>query len=87
VASHVFHLICHSLWNGIGLISVAPGCFGIAEIVKNLDDKSDLTPFTGEIKLMPTWPEFKIIIPSALRGSVVGSVLGVLVGVLAALRI
>ena len=69
------------------MISVAPGCFGIAEIVKNLDDKSDLTPFTGEIKLMPTCPEFKIIIPSALRGSVVGSVLGVLVGVLAELRI
>ena len=66
--------------DGIGLISIALGCFGIAEIVKNLDDKSELTPFSGEIKLMPTWPEFKIIIPSALRGSVVGSVLGVLPG-------
>jgi TctA family transporter len=29
---------------------------------------------------MPTWPEFKRIIPSALRGSVVGSFLGILPG-------
>jgi TctA family transporter len=29
---------------------------------------------------MPTWPEFKRIIPSALRGSAIGSVLGLLPG-------
>jgi TctA family transporter len=29
---------------------------------------------------MPTWPEFKRIIPSALRGSVIGSLLGILPG-------
>jgi putative tricarboxylic transport membrane protein len=29
---------------------------------------------------MPTWPEFKRIIPSALRGSVIGSFLGILPG-------
>jgi TctA family transporter len=68
------------LADGIGLISVALGCFGIAEVAKNLDSGSQLTPFNGEIKLMPTWPEFKRIIPSALRGSVVGSFLGILPG-------
>lgn len=68
------------LMDGIGLISIALGCFGIAEIAKNLDDKQELTPFNGEIKLIPTWPEFKRIIPSALRGSAVGSILGVLPG-------
>jgi len=68
------------LMDGIGLISVALGCFGIAEIVKNLDNHSEITPFNGEIKLMPTWPEFKRIIPSALRGSVIGSVMGILPG-------
>ncbi len=68
------------LADGVGLISVALGCFGIAEIVKNLDEGGERTPFNGEIKLMPTWPEFKRIIPSALRGSVIGSILGLLPG-------
>jgi TctA family transporter len=68
------------LMDGIGLISIALGCFGIAEVVKNLDAKNIQTPFNGKIKLMPTWVEFKRIIPSALRGSVIGSLLGILPG-------
>jgi len=68
------------LMDGVGLVSVALGCFGIAEITKNLDNREERTPFSGKIKLMPTWPEFKRIIPSALRGSVVGSFLGILPG-------
>src|SRR5689334_13376447 len=68
------------LTDGIGLVSIALGCFGIAEITKNLDNKDERTPFNGKINLIPTWPEFKRIIPSALRGSVVGSLLGILPG-------
>jgi TctA family transporter len=68
------------LAEGIGLVSIALGCFGIAEITKNLDNKDERTPFNGKIHLLPTWPEFKRIIPSALRGSVVGSFLGILPG-------
>lgn len=68
------------LVDGISLVSIALGCFGIAEIVKNLDQKLHVTPFSGKIKLMPTWTEFKRIIPSALRGSAVGSFLGILPG-------
>lgn len=68
------------LSDGIGLVSIALGCFGIAEITKNLDAKQDRTPFNGKIHLMPTWPEFKRIIPSALRGSILGSMLGILPG-------
>jgi TctA family transporter len=68
------------LADGVGLVSVALGCFGIAEITKNLDSREERTPFTGKIHLIPTWPEFKRIIPSALRGSAVGSFLGILPG-------
>jgi len=68
------------LADGVGLVSIALGCFGIAEITKNLDNRDERTPFNGKIKLIPTWAEFKRIIPSALRGSVVGSFLGILPG-------
>jgi putative tricarboxylic transport membrane protein len=68
------------LAEGVGLVSVALGCFGIAEITKNLDAREERTPFTGKIHLMPTWAEFKRIIPSALRGSAIGSFLGILPG-------
>ncbi|WP_304307644.1 tripartite tricarboxylate transporter permease, partial [Pseudacidovorax intermedius] len=62
------------------LVSIALGCFGIAEITKNLDSGEERSPFNGKIHLMPTWEEFKRIIPSALRGSVIGSFLGILPG-------
>jgi TctA family transporter len=68
------------LAEGVGLVSIALGCFGIAEITKNLDNRDERTPFNGKIHLIPTWAEFKRIIPSALRGSVIGSVLGILPG-------
>jgi len=68
------------LAEGVGLVSVALGCFGIAEITKNLDTREERSPFNGKIHLMPTWAEFKRIIPSALRGSAIGSFLGILPG-------
>jgi TctA family transporter len=68
------------LADGVGLVSIALGCFGIAEITKNLDEKNERTPFNGAINLIPTWAEFKRIIPSALRGSAIGSFLGILPG-------
>ena len=69
-----------ALIDGVSLVSVALGCFGIAEVTKNLDERIERTPFSGTIHLIPTWPEFKRIIPSALRGSAVGSFLGILPG-------
>lgn len=68
------------LADGVGIVSIALGCFGIAEITKNLDSREERSPFNGKIKLIPTWAEFKRIVPSALRGSVVGSALGILPG-------
>lgn len=68
------------LIDGVSLVSVALGCFGIAEITKNLDAREERTPFNGAIYLIPSWEEFKRIIPSALRGSIIGSFLGILPG-------
>jgi TctA family transporter len=68
------------LADGVSIVAIALGCFGIAEITKNLDNREERSPFNGKIHLMPTWPEFKRIIPSALRGSVIGSFLGILPG-------
>jgi TctA family transporter len=68
------------LADGVSIVAIALGCFGIAEITKNLDNKEERSPFNGKIHLMPTWAEFKRIIPSALRGSVIGSFLGILPG-------
>ncbi|MBT2320855.1 tripartite tricarboxylate transporter permease [Variovorax paradoxus] len=68
------------LVDGVGIVSIALGCFGIAEITKNLDSREERSPFNGKIDLMPTWAEFKRIIPSALRGGVIGSFLGILPG-------
>jgi len=68
------------LSDGLSIVSLSLGCFGIAEITNNLGRKVQNTPFSGKIKLMPTWAEFKRIIPSALRGSVVGSILGIIPG-------
>jgi putative tricarboxylic transport membrane protein len=68
------------LVDGVSLVSLALGCFGIAELTKNLDAKQVRSPFSGEIKLIPSWTEFKRILPSALRGSLVGSFLGILPG-------
>ena len=68
------------LVDGVGVISIALGCFGIAEITKNLDNNVERSPFSGTIHLIPTWVEFKRIIPSALRGSLVGSFMGILPG-------
>ena len=65
------------LQDGVGLISIALGCFGIAEIVKNLTRATRSRPSTAR-SLLPTWPEFAH--HSQLRGSVIGSVLGILPG-------
>src|SRR4030095_9098577 len=68
------------LVDGVGIVSIALGCFGIAEITKNLDAREERSPFNGKINLIPTWAEFKRIIPSALRGGAIGSFLGILPG-------
>ena len=49
-----FTLSMDFLTDGVGLVSIALGCFGIAEITKNLDNREERTPFNGKINLIPT---------------------------------
>jgi TctA family transporter len=69
------------LSDGIGFVAIAMGMFGIAEIVRNLEDRQVRTVVTQKVtNLMPTREDFRRIAAPILRGSAIGSVLGILPG-------
>ncbi len=69
------------LRDGIDFVPMAMGVFGIATILKNLEDTDDRTLTAKAInRLMPTLAELKTAAPAALRGTFIGSVLGLLPG-------
>lgn len=70
------------LADGVGIVSVAMGIFGLAEVIQNLESgDTDRSAFRAKVKrLLPTWPEVKEITPPILRGTILGSVLGILPG-------
>ena len=69
------------LFDGINFVSVAVGMFGIAEILRNLEDEKTRTLVTKTITgLWPTREDVRRITAPILRGTALGSVLGVLPG-------
>ena len=69
------------LTDGIGTAVVAMGLFGFAEILVNLEHKTDRELLTQKLKsLMPNREEIRRSIPAVLRGTTIGSLLGVLPG-------
>src|SRR3954454_4076405 len=44
-----YTLVMPFLMDGVSLVSIALGCFGIAEITKNVDSRQERTPFMGKI--------------------------------------
>lgn len=67
--------------DGLNFVAVAVGVFGIAEILRNLEDEHDRQVMTKNIsRLFPTRDEFRQMIGPVLRGTGVGSVLGILPG-------
>jgi putative tricarboxylic transport membrane protein len=69
------------LTDSIGVAVVAMGLFGFAEILVNLEHKSDRDLLTQKLKsLMPNREEIRRAIPAVLRGTTIGSLLGVLPG-------
>jgi putative tricarboxylic transport membrane protein len=69
------------LTDGIGTAVVAMGLFGFAEILVNLEHKTDRELLTHKLRsLMPNREEIRRAIPAVLRGTTIGSLLGVLPG-------
>ena len=69
------------LTDGIGVVTVAMGLFGFAEIIANLESTEKRQIITSKLKgLYLTRQQFMDAAPAALRGTGLGSVLGVLPG-------
>jgi len=69
------------LYSGLNFVSVAVGVFGVAEILRNLEDEKSRDVMVKSVKgLWLSMTDFKRIIAPVLRGTVLGSLLGVLPG-------
>jgi putative tricarboxylic transport membrane protein len=69
------------LIDGLGVVSVAMGLFGFAEILTNLEDTEKRELITAKISsLWLTKQQFKDAWPAVLRGTGIGSILGLLPG-------
>lgn len=66
---------------GINFTTLAVGLFGVAEILRNLENPEQRGVLDKPIKgLMPTWADIRQSIPAVLRGTGIGSILGILPG-------
>ena len=70
------------LTDGIGFVAVAMGVFGLAEIMKNLEEvEGEREVFLNKVThLWPTKQDFKDAWGAVLRGTALGSLLGILPG-------
>jgi putative tricarboxylic transport membrane protein len=76
-----FTLEIPELADGINFVAVAIGLFGLAEIMRNLENEHERTALIRHITgLMPTREDLRRIVAPVLRGTALGSVLGVLPG-------
>ncbi len=76
-----FTLGLPDLSDGIGIVSIALGLFGLAEIIRNLENAHETSASAAKISsLMPSWQDMRAAIWPILRGSAVGSILGTLPG-------
>ncbi|AYE85331.1 tripartite tricarboxylate transporter permease [Sulfitobacter sp. D7] len=69
------------LQDGLNLVAMAMGLFGVAELLKNAGKPRDLAPQKVRMReLIPTRQDIKECWKPTLRGSVVGSFVGILPG-------
>ncbi|MEV6302886.1 tripartite tricarboxylate transporter permease [Actinoplanes sp. NPDC051861] len=76
-----FTLDQRELFGGIDFVSVAVGMFGIAEILRNLENERDRPSLLGAVShLWPDREDRRRIVGPILRGTGLGAALGVLPG-------
>jgi TctA family transporter len=69
------------LSDGIGVVVVAMGLFGFAEIIINLESTEKRHVIESKVRgFMLSWAQIKAAAPAVLRGTGIGSVLGILPG-------
>jgi putative tricarboxylic transport membrane protein len=69
------------LMEGVGLVPIAMGLFGIAEILLNIEKEFKVNVFETTLKgFLPTREDWKNSIGAILRGTVIGFFLGILPG-------
>ena len=69
------------LADGIGFVVVAMGMFGLAEIIRNLEQEESRSVMVTKItNLMPTKEDWKRMVAPILRGTAIGSAVGILPG-------
>lgn len=69
------------LREGIDIVSMAMGLFGVSEVLINLEESFGRDIFKAQIKnLLPTLKDWMISIKPILRGSVLGFLLGIIPG-------
>ncbi|UXU76462.1 MULTISPECIES: tripartite tricarboxylate transporter permease [unclassified Paracoccus (in: a-proteobacteria)] len=67
--------------DGLNFVALAVGVFGIAEILRNLENEHDREVMTRNItRLFPNREEFREMVGPVLRGTGIGSILGILPG-------
>jgi putative tricarboxylic transport membrane protein len=72
---------CGTLIDGIGLVPVAMGLFGISEVLMNLEESLERVIFKAKIKnLLPDLEDWKKSIGPITRGTLLGFPLGILPG-------
>jgi len=76
-----FTMGVRELYSGLNFVSVAVGIFGVAEILRNLENEKGRDIMVKAVKgLWLTKDDFKRIAAPVLRGTALGSVLGILPG-------
>jgi TctA family transporter len=69
------------LFSGINFVSVAVGMFGVAEILRNLEDETTRATVIKRVQgLWLTREDFRRIVAPVIRGTALGSALGILPG-------